>query len=83
MINNVITLLLKKLSVVKNNEWIYYSLGLVEEAKKTASVLGYNYPKSKWYKYSYNILEDESSKKSKKSNLFKKILNKISSNNEK
>ena len=62
---------------------IYYSLGMVEEAKKTASVLGYNYPKSKWYKYSYNILVDQNSNKSKKTNLFKKILNKISSNNEK
>ena len=62
---------------------IYYSLGMVEEAKKTASVLGYNYPKSKWYKYSYNILVDQNSNKSKKTNLLKKILNKISSNNEK
>lgn len=62
---------------------IYYSLGMVEEAKKTASVLGYNYPKSKWYKYSYKILGDQSSDKSKETNLFKKILNKISSNNEK
>ena len=58
---------------------IYYSLGMTEEAKKTASVLGYNYPKSKWYGYSYNILDIN---KSKKSNLFKKVLNKISSNNE-
>lgn len=38
---------------------IYYSLGMIEEAIKTAAVIGYNYPKSKWYKYSYNILEKE------------------------
>ena len=62
---------------------IYYTLGMVEEAKKTASVLGYNYPKSEWYKHSYNILEEQKSNKSDKTNLFKKILNKISSNNEK
>ena len=62
---------------------IYSSLGLIEEAKKTASVLGYNYPKSKWYKYSYNLVEEKNVNKSKKNNLFKKILNKISSNNEK
>ena len=61
---------------------IYYSLGMVEEAKKTASVLGYNYPKSKWYEYSYNLLENQNSNTSKKSNLFKRMLNKISSNNE-
>ena len=62
---------------------IYSSLGMTEEAKKTASVLGYNYPKSKWYKYSYNLVEEKNVNKSKKNNLFKKILNKISSNNEK
>ncbi len=27
----------------------YYALGLNEEAKRTASVLGYNYPQNKWY----------------------------------
>ena len=62
---------------------IYSSLGMIEEAKKAASVLGYNYPKSKWYKYSYNLVEEKNVNKSKKNNLFKKILNKISSNNEK
>ena len=62
---------------------IYSSLGMTEEAKKVASVLGYNYPKSKWYKYSYNLVEEKNVNKSKKNNLFKKILNKISSNNEK
>ena len=62
---------------------IYSSLGMTEEAKKTASVLGHNYPKSKWYKYSYNLVEEKNVNKSKKNNLFKKILNKISSNNEK
>jgi len=37
---------------------IYYNIGLYEDAKKTASILGYNYPDSKWYKYSYNLLQD-------------------------
>ena len=62
---------------------IYYSLGMIEEAKKTASVLGYNYPKSKWYVYSYNLLGDQHLNNSKKTNLFKRVLEKISSNNEK
>jgi outer membrane protein assembly factor BamD len=35
---------------------IYFSLGLMDEAKKTASVIAYNYPDSKWYSYSYNLL---------------------------
>ena len=28
---------------------IYYNLGLLEEAKKTANILGYNYNSSKWF----------------------------------
>ena len=61
---------------------IYYSLGMLDEAIKTASVIGYNYPESKWYKYSYNLVGEKISNKTKKNNLFKKVLNKISSNNE-
>ena len=34
----------------------YLSLGLTEEARKTASVLGHNYPGSEWYLDSYEIL---------------------------
>jgi outer membrane protein assembly factor BamD len=35
----------------------YLSLGIIEQAKKNASVLGHNYPESKWYKHSYNLLK--------------------------
>ena len=34
-------------------------LGLPDEAKKTAAVLGYNYPGSEWYADSYNQLHDD------------------------
>ena len=34
---------------------IHYRLGLVEEAKKYASLLGYNYQSSKWYEATYVI----------------------------
>lgn len=37
---------------------IYLILGLRDEAKKTAAVLGYNYPGSRWYEDSYNDLFD-------------------------
>jgi outer membrane protein assembly factor BamD len=37
---------------------IYLILGLRDEARKTASVLGYNYPGSGWYEDSYNDLFD-------------------------
>ena len=38
----------------------YLSLGLVNEAKKTAAVLGHNFPGSEWYIDSYEIVEGKS-----------------------
>ena len=35
---------------------IYLKLGLVNEARRTAAVLGYNYPGSQWYEHSYDDL---------------------------
>jgi len=35
---------------------IYLVLGLTEEARRTASVLGHNYPGSEWYQDSYALL---------------------------
>ncbi|CAH2599493.1 Outer membrane protein assembly factor BamD [Rhodovastum atsumiense] len=35
---------------------IYLTLGLVDQARKTAAVLGHNYPGSEWYEDSYNDL---------------------------
>jgi outer membrane protein assembly factor BamD len=37
---------------------IYLLLGLTDQARKTAAVLGYNYPGSQWYEDSYNNLFD-------------------------
>jgi outer membrane protein assembly factor BamD len=37
----------------------YLALGVEEEALKTAAILGYNYPKSKWYRFTYNLLAKE------------------------
>ena len=34
----------------------YLNLGIPEEAKKAAAVLGANYPGSKWYKHSYQLI---------------------------
>ena len=34
---------------------IYYKIGLIEEAKKVAYVLGYNYGSGKWYENSYRV----------------------------
>ncbi len=35
----------------------YYEMGMYDESYDTAALLGYNYPKSKWYKYSYNLIK--------------------------
>ena len=34
---------------------VYYRLGLLEEAKQAASILGYNYQSGEWYKKSYKV----------------------------
>ncbi|RPG96249.1 MAG: outer membrane protein assembly factor BamD, partial [Candidatus Pelagibacter sp. TMED165] len=61
---------------------IYYYLGLQEEAKQYARILGYNYNSSEWFKQSYKILNKDyeiASKKSskKEKNFFKDIIEKI------
>jgi len=34
---------------------VYYRIGLVDEAKKAAAILGYNYRSSAWYEQSYKV----------------------------
>ena len=40
----------------------YLILGLNDEAKRAAAVLGYNYPASDWYKKAYNLMQEEKAK---------------------
>jgi len=58
---------------------IYYKLGLDEDAKKTASILGYNYNTSEWYKKSYSLVGDKDFNTVKKNRTllesFKKVFN--------
>ena len=65
---------------------IYYNLGLIEEAKKTAKILGYNYNSSKWYDNSYKLFNKDYAKeqkilekniKKKEKGLVKKTIDKI------
>ena len=35
----------------------YLALGIPEEAKKAAAVLGANYPGSKWYDHAYELVK--------------------------
>ena len=57
---------------------IYYLLGLKEESKKYAALLGYNYESSQWYENSYALFDESYEKikrneNNKKDNLRKKI----------
>ena len=57
---------------------VYYLLGLKEESKKYAKLLGYNYQSSQWYENSYIIFDEtykkiEIKKNKEKNNLVKKI----------
>ena len=50
---------------------LHYKLGLVDESKKYASLLGYNYQSSEWYEESYKILNKNYVKTAKKVDLEK------------
>ena len=60
---------------------VHFIIGLEEEARKYAKLLGYNYQSSKWYEKSYSIFDKEYEKNkkkkdkenSKKNKTFKKI----------
>lgn len=48
----------------------YVSLGLIDQAIKVAAVLGYNFPGSKWYRDSFDLLDPAAREKLKKSRGF-------------
>ena len=61
---------------------IHYHIGLEDEAKKYAKILGYNYNSSKWFEQSYIILNKDyklpkTDKDKDKDNLLKRIIKKI------
>jgi len=47
---------------------LHYKIGLIDESKKFAALLGYNYQSSKWYEESYRILNKDYVKISKRKN---------------
>ena len=58
---------------------LHYKLGLIDESRKYASLLGYNYQSSKWYEETYKIFNRDYKKISKIKNSKKSesILNKF------
>ena len=62
---------------------IHYHIGLEEEARKYAQILGYNYNTGEWFEQSYKIFNkdynikrnfEKKAKTKKETNLFKKLL---------
>ena len=55
---------------------IYYKLGLLEESRQAAAILGYNYKSSEWYNRSYKVFnrkyKSKKIKKEKKMGLIRK-----------
>ena len=45
---------------------LHYHIGLIDESKKYAALLGYNYQSSEWYKKSYKIFNKKNEKKTVK-----------------
>jgi len=61
---------------------VYYRIGLTEEAKAAAAILGYNYNSSEWYTQSYKILDKtyklpKKSKTQKNDGLIKRTIKRI------
>ena len=61
---------------------VYYKIGLIEEAKSAAAILGYNYNSSEWYEQSYKVLNKnykipKKSELKKNTGLIKRTIKKI------
>ena len=57
---------------------VHYIIGLTEEAKKYAKILGYNYQSSKWYEQTYSVFNKKYETREKKENK-NSILGKVKS----
>lgn len=55
----------------------YLSLGVVDEAKKNAAILGANYPQSRWYKDSYRLFNNLPVDKKPEESFFKRVFGKF------
>jgi outer membrane protein assembly factor BamD len=45
---------------------VYYKIGLIEQSKEAAAILGYNYQSSEWYERSYKVFNEKYEMKRKK-----------------
>ena len=58
---------------------VYYTIGLKNEAKKYAQLLGYNYKSSEWYEKSYKLFNKSYEKNTVKIKKKKSLLSKLKS----
>ncbi|MCS6891570.1 MAG: outer membrane protein assembly factor BamD [Rhodovarius sp.] len=56
---------------------IYLSLGLIEEARQTAAVLGHNFPGSPWYQDSYALLVEGAPRGPDTPGLLRRVIQRI------
>ena len=65
---------------------VYYRIGLEDEAKKAASILGYNYKSGEWYKRSYKVFNNNyklhKKKKKKEMGLIRKKIKSLFEKND-
>jgi outer membrane protein assembly factor BamD len=52
----------------------YLALGIPDEARKSAAILGHNFPESVWYKDAYRLMDGKMAAKDQKS-FFRKLIN--------
>lgn len=55
----------------------YVSLGMIDEAKKTAAILGHNYPQSSWYKDTYVLMGGKLDEPTPKKSVYDRTLGRI------
>ena len=58
---------------------LHYKIGLIDEAEKYATLLGYNYKSSRWYEASYKLLNKNYKRKISNKNKSKSILKRFKS----
>jgi outer membrane protein assembly factor BamD len=55
----------------------YLSLGLLDEAKKSAAILGHNYPETSWYRDAYRLMKGNTGEAPPKKSLYQRTIGKI------
>jgi outer membrane protein assembly factor BamD len=55
----------------------YLSLGMVDEARKSAAILGHNFPQSSWYRDAYRLMKGDTGEGAPKKSIYDRTIGKI------